>query len=74
MMLDRQRGSVEEGRVEGGRVDEGNERGRDGTWTAGGRKRGEEGLSEEGQGRETSKGGSLYTVYSQKIPQRGHCH
>ena len=31
MMLDRQRASVDEGRVEGGRVDEGNERGRDGT-------------------------------------------
>ena len=32
MMLGRQRASVEEGRVEGGRVDEGNERGRHGTW------------------------------------------
>ena len=31
MMLDRQRASVDEGRVEGGRVDEGNARGRDGT-------------------------------------------
>ena len=29
MMVDRERASVEEGRVEGGWVDEGNERGRD---------------------------------------------
>ena len=45
MMLGRQRASVEEGRVNGGSV------------MAGGRKRAEEGLSEDGreQGRETSR-------------------
>ena len=45
MMLGRQRASVEEGRVKGGRV------------MAGGGKRAEEGLSEDGreQGRETSR-------------------
>ena len=42
MMLGRQRASMEEGRV-----GEGNERGRDEAWTARGRKRAEEGLSEE---------------------------
>ena len=51
MVLGRQRASVE-----GRRVDEGNERGRDGAWTAGGRKRAEEGLSEEWR---ESKGGIL---------------
>ena len=67
MMLCRDRASVEEGWVEGGRVDEGNKRGKDGTrhgWREGkmgGRKRAEEGLSEEGRehgskgGRETSR-------------------
>ena len=60
MMLGSQRASVEEGRVEGGRVDEGNERGRDEAWTAGGTKRagggierGKEGARE--QSRETSR-------------------
>ena len=48
MMLGRQRAPGEEGRVEGGMVDEGNDWGRDEAWTAGGRKRAEEGLSEEG--------------------------
>ena len=67
MTLGRQRASVE-----GVRVDEGNERGRDGTWTAGGRKRAEEGLSEEWrgskggklQGRYPEEGTGLYTVYT----------
>ena len=57
MMLGRERASVEEGRVtnEGGWIDGGNERGRDGTrhvqreGKRGGRKRAEEGLSEEGR-------------------------
>ena len=63
-MIGRERVSVEEGRVEGGRVAEGNERGREGPRHGRcegkrvGRKRAEEGLSEEGmeqlreQGRE----------------------
>ena len=54
---------MEEGRVEGGIVAEDNERGRDGPGhgrrdgNMGGRKRAEEGLSEEGSkgGRETSR-------------------
>ena len=60
------------------------EEGRDETWTAGGRKRAEEGLSEEGrgqgsnvgklQGRYHQEGTDQYTVYSQTIPQRGPCH
>ena len=55
MMLCSERASVEEERVEGGRIDEGNERGRDGRgygWREGkrgGRKRAEDGLSEEGR-------------------------
>ena len=55
MMLCRERASVEEERVEGGRIGEGNERGRDGTGHGrregkrGGRKRAEDGLSEEGR-------------------------
>ena len=55
MMLCRERASVEEERVEGGRVDDGNERGRVGTGHGrregkrGGRKRAEDGLSEEGR-------------------------
>ena len=38
---------MEEGRVEGGRVDDGNKRGRNGAWAAGGRKQAGEGLREE---------------------------
>ena len=89
MMLGRQRASVEEVSGEGGRVGEGNERGRDGTrhghgqWE-GGRKRTEEGLSEEGrehgskggklQGRYPEEGIGQYPVYSQTIRQRVLCH
>ena len=55
MMLCRERASVEEERVGGGGIDEGNERGRNGTGHGrregkrGGRKRAEDGLSEEGR-------------------------
>ena len=82
MMLCRERVSVEEGRVEGGRVDEGNERGRDGTMHGrcegkrAGRKRVEEGMSEEGR-ENGSKGGretSGEVVYSQtNHSQTGPC-
>ena len=58
--------------------------GRDIIWTAGGRKRAEEGLSEEGRekgsnggklnGRYSEEGTDQYTVYSQTIPQRGPRH
>ena len=78
MMLCRERASVEEGRVAGGRVGEGNERGRDGTrhgrheGKRGGRKRSEEGLSEEGgaweQGREGNfKGASIFMAWTRCI-------
>ena len=70
MMLGRQIASLEEGRVEGG--------------TAGGRKRAEEGLSEEGrqqgskraklQGRYRTEEGTGQYTYSKTIPQRGPCH
>ena len=81
MMLGRQRASVEEGRGEGGMVGEGNERGTSEawTWTAGVRKRAEEGLGEEGrehgskggklQGRYPEEGIGQYPVYSQTIRQ-----
>ena len=77
MMLGRPRASVEEGVAEGEMVDEGKERGRDGAWTVGGRKRAEEGLSEQGRetSREVSWGGHWPVIkYSQTIPQRGPCH
>ena len=77
----RQAESVSGGR-EGGLMKERARKGRDKAWTAGGRKRAEEGLGEEWMG---SKGGKLqgrypeegigqHTVYSQTIPQRGPCH
>ena len=54
------------------------------TWTAGGRKRAEDGLSEEGrehgskggklQGRYPEEGIDQYPVYSQTIRQRVPCH
>ena len=75
MMLRRHEASVEEGRVEGGRVDDGNKRGRDEAWTAGGRKREGEELREERR-EQGSKKMKLqgrypeYTVYSHPIPQR----
>ena len=61
---------MEEERVEVGRIDKGNKRGRDGTGHGrregkrGGRKRSEDGLSEEGRehGREGNfTGGSIFT-------------
>ena len=72
VMAGRERVSVEEGRVEGGRVVEGNERGRDGSrhgWRegkTGGRKRAEEGLSEEGReqgSKRAREGGKLQGMY-----------
>ena len=66
---------MEEGRVEGGRVDDGNKRGRNGAWAAGGRKRAGDGLREERM-EQGSKEMKLqgrypeYTVYSLPIPQR----
>ena len=45
-----------------GRVDEGNERGRDVAWAAGGRKRAEEGLSEEWRGNKGAREGSSMEV------------
>ena len=78
----RQRESVGGGRR--GRVDEVNERGRDGTrhgrceGKSGGRKRAEEGLSEEGR-KGATEGGKLKgryaeaAVYSQTIPQCDPC-
>ena len=67
MMLGRQRASVEEGRGEGGKVGEQARKGRDEawTWTAGGRKRAEEGLSEEGR-EHGSKGGKLQGRYPEE--------
>ena len=80
MMLCRERASVEEERVEGGRVDEGNERGRDGTGYGRprerGRKRAEDGLSEEGReyGRKGERETSREVVYSQtNHSQTGPC-
>ena len=82
MMLCRERASVEEGRVEGKRVDEGNERGRDGkrhlrrVGKRGGRKRVDEGLSEEGRehGSKGWRDTSKEVVYSQSNhTQTGPC-
>ena len=82
MMLCSERASVEEERVEGGRIDEGNERGRDGTGHGrregkrGGRKRAEDGLSEEGRehGSKGERKTSREVVYSQtNHSQTGPC-
>ena len=59
---------MEEERVEGGRVDEGNERGRNGTrhgrheGKRGGRKRAEDGLSEEGGSMGGRERGKLHAI------------
>ena len=72
---------MEEERVEGGRIDEGNERGRDGTGHGrregkrGGRRRAEDGLSEEGRehGSKGERETSQEVVYSQtNHSQTGH--
>ena len=78
MMLGRQRALVDEERVDGGMVDEGNERVRDGSRTAGRRKRAEEGLSEEAReqgskgwkllGRYPEEGTGRYIIYIHKLP------
>ena len=73
MMLCRERASVGEDRVEGGRINEGNEQGGDGTGHGrrkgkrGGRKRAEDGLSEEGRdhGSKGERETSREVVYSQ---------
>ena len=73
---------MEEERVEGGRIDEGNERGRDGTGHGrregkrGGRKRADDGLSEEGRehGSKGERETSREVVYSQtNHSQTGPC-